>query len=59
MSGTSSTQPGPTEAAPLTPEQRKAYAEIGAALATQEKVRKCGHPLGYTRTCYYCEMERK
>lgn len=53
MSGTSSTQPGPTEAAPLTPEQRR------AALAIQEKVRKCGHPLGYTRTCYYCERERK
>lgn len=33
MSGTSSTQPAPTEAAPLTPEQRKAYAEIGAALS--------------------------
>lgn len=37
MSGTSSTQPGPTDAAPLTPEQRQAYAEIGAALAAGDR----------------------
>lgn len=36
MSGTSSTQPAPTDAAPLTPEQRKAYEEIGAAMYSRE-----------------------
>lgn len=38
MSGTSSTQPAQTEAAPLTPEQRKAYEEIGAALPAHQSL---------------------